>query len=440
MIKSNIRSLSGVLFITLIFLVFVVTTVCAENRNPTPIDKYQTKLLGVAGRNTYGNGIAIDSAGNCYITGFTDGNLDGQMKKGGFWNSYIVKYDANYNKQWTKLLQNDNCAEDIAIDSVGNCYITGYTYDNLDGQIKTGYIDAFIVKYDANGNKQWTKLIGVAASNTYGNGIAIDSAGNCYITGYTEGNLDGQIKIGERDTFTAKYDANGNQQWTKLIEATQTTTIGYGIAIDNADNCYIVGDANGDFNGQIKTGYIDAFIVKYDANGNQQWTKLIGADEKSTHGGDIVIDSVGNCYIVGDTEGDLNGQTKIGFRDAFIVKYDANGNQQWTKLIGATQSTTYGQGIAIDIGGNSYITGFTDGNLDGQTKTGKTDAFIVKYDANENQQWTKLLGVAASNTYGNGIAIDSADKWYITGWTNGNLDEQIKTGIWDAFIISKVNP
>jgi len=439
MIKSNFRGLSGVLFLTVIFLVVVVvTTVCAENRNPTPIDKHQTKLFGAPNSDTYGNSIAIDSAGNCYSTGYTYGNLDGEIKTG-YTDTYIVKYNKNAKKQWTKLLgaaESSTYGQGIAIDSAGNCYITGYTEGNLDGQIKTGKGDAFIAKYDRNGNKQWTNLLGVAKRHTDGRDIVIDSAGNAYITGTTEGNLDGEIKTGEADAFIVKYDTNGNKQWTKLLGATGSYAAGNDIAIDSAGNCYITGWTDGNFDGQTKAGYIDAFIVKCDRNGNKQWTKLLGAAESSNYGNGIVIDSAGNCYITGE----IDRESTIGDIDAFIVKYDTNGNKQWMKLLGVAKRHIDGKGIAIDSVGNCYITGDIGGNRDRQTKIVKWDAFIVKYDANGNKQWMKLFGAPQNDTHAEGIAIDRIGNWYITGYTNGDLDGQKLTGTEDAFIISKVNP
>ena len=270
MIKLNFRGLSGVLFLTVIFLVFTATIVCAEDQNL--MYQYQTKLIGVPKSNTSGEGIAIDSAGNCYITGDTDGNLDGEIKTGEV-DAFITKYDANGNKKWTKLIgvpKSNTFGNDIVIDSEGNSYITGDTTGNLDGQIKTGGRDAFIVKYDTNGNKQWTKLLGAAGRYTKGRGIAIDDVSNCYITGYTNGNLDGQTLTGGNDAFIVKYDTNGNKQWTKLLGAAGSSTFGEGIAIDNVNNCYITGDTDGNLEGEIKTGEVDAFIVKYDTNGNKQ--------------------------------------------------------------------------------------------------------------------------------------------------------------------------
>ena len=100
----------------------------------------------------------------------------------------------------------------ITSDSNANVYTTGYTFGNLDGQTLTGTRDLFVVKYDANGVKQWTRLLGISGADTAAFGITSDSSGNVYTTGYTNGNLDGQILTGQDDLFVVKYDANGVKQ------------------------------------------------------------------------------------------------------------------------------------------------------------------------------------------------------------------------------------
>ncbi|MBO8014153.1 SBBP repeat-containing protein, partial [Leptospira interrogans] len=94
--------------------------------------------------------------------------------------------------------------------------VSGYTLGNLDGQALSGIQDLFVTKYDTGGNKQWTRLLGVAGQITQGNGVAFDSSGNIYLTGRTSGNLDGQALSGIQDLFVTKYDTGGNKQWTRL--------------------------------------------------------------------------------------------------------------------------------------------------------------------------------------------------------------------------------
>ncbi|HMY65083.1 MAG TPA: SBBP repeat-containing protein, partial [Leptospiraceae bacterium] len=98
-----------------------------------------------------------------------------------------------------------------------------------------------------------TKLLGIAGANTVANSIVLsnDGSGNyLYITGYTEGNLDGQTKTGVRDLFITKYDLSGTRQWTKLLGSAGSSTNGNAIAFDNNGTMYAAGSINGDIGGQ----------------------------------------------------------------------------------------------------------------------------------------------------------------------------------------------
>ena len=101
----------------------------------------------------------------------------------------------------------------IALDSSDNSYITGYTSDDLAGTGNAGLYDVFIAKHDTSGIQVWMEQFGTSA-NDFGYGIAVDSSGNSYVTGYTEGELVG-TGTGANDPFIAKHDPSGNQLWVK---------------------------------------------------------------------------------------------------------------------------------------------------------------------------------------------------------------------------------
>jgi len=335
----------------------------------------------------------------------------------------------------------------IAVDSSGNSYVAGVTDGNLDGQTLSGLNDVFVIKYDFSGAKQWTKLSGVSGASTFGEGITVDSSGNSYVTGYTNGNLDGQTFTGSLDAFVIKYDSNGTKLWTRLI-GNLGDTLGEGITVDSSGNIYVTGGTTGDLDGQTATaiGYSNLFVIKYDSNGTKLWTKLLGVYSAYAIGNSIAVDSSGNSYVTGFTNGNLDGQTLIGISGVFIIKYDPNGTKQWTKLSGGISSTstigTIGNSIAVDSSGNSYITGYTDTDLDGQALIGLYDVFVIKYDSNGTKLWTMLSGASGTSalganisTIGEGIAVDSSGNSYVTGFTNGNLDGQILSGFGDVFVI-----
>jgi hypothetical protein len=413
-----------------------------------------TKLLGVAGLSTLGYGIAVDLSGNSFVTGETEGNLDGKTRAGTI-DCFISKYDTTGIKLWTRLHGSalvETIGYGISTDSSGNVYITGSAQGAMDGETfptDAGGTAVFLIKYDSSGNRQWTKLRGLASttSETWGTGIAVDSTGNSYIVGTTYGPLDGQTKTGNSGVFVMKYDTSGNWQWTRIQSAT-LSTYGRAISVDSTGNSYITGDTQGNLGGESKTGTVDGFVIKYDASGNIQWTKLLGAAGEDTKGYGISIDSTGNSYVTGGVShynpvSLLDGQTITGITDVFVIKHNTSGAKQWTKLLGVAGQSTIGSSISADSSGSNYVTGRTGGSLDGQTFTGGTgnkDAFVIKYDSSGVKDWTKLLGVSGTYTDGKGIALDSSGTSHVTGYTGGNLDGQTLTGIDDVFLTTRLNP
>ena len=89
--------------------------------------------------------------------------------------------------------------------------MTGWTGGGLDGNTNSGNTDIFLVKFNSSGTKQWTKQLGTS-SPEYGNGVTTDSSGNIYVTGYTQGGLDGNTNSGGKDIFLVKYNSDGVKQ------------------------------------------------------------------------------------------------------------------------------------------------------------------------------------------------------------------------------------
>jgi hypothetical protein len=157
-----------------------------------------------------------------------------------------------------------------------------------------------------------------------------------------------------------------------------------GVAVDSSENVYISGASYGNFDGHLNTDQDgtadteDIFLVKYDLSGTKQWSVLHGgAGNDVTYG--MAVDSGDNIYINGNADANLDGQVNSGGGDSILLKYNSAGVRQWTRMLG-TSSGEYGRGMAVDSGDNAYITGFTSGNLDGVTNSGGNDGFIVKYD------------------------------------------------------------
>ena len=399
--------------------------------------KIWTQLLGTSGYEE-ATKVDIDSDGNIYITGYTSGDLDGQTNSGGtmellggFYtvslsDAFLTKYQPNGTKDWTKLLGNSSgfdVSNGVAISSDGSIYITGST--NGEPIVESLPNDVFLTKYQPNGTRDWIKLLGNSSDNDRSYGVAISpDEESIYITGFTTGDLDGQTNMGNGDAFLTKYSSDGDIVWTQLLGSSENER-SLGVAISSDGNIYITGFTAGNLDGQTNMGNGDAFLTKYNSEGIKQWTQLLGSSE-SEEANKVDIDSDGNIYITGFTSGNLDGQTNMGSNDAFLAKYNSEGIKQWTQLLGSSNNDT-SYAIAISSDGSIYITGGTRSNLDGQTNMGNNDAFLTKYNSEGIKQWTQLLG-SSEFEVPRSLAISSDGHIYITGSTAGNLDGQTNYG------------
>ncbi|UXE60856.1 MAG: hypothetical protein KA717_36250 [Woronichinia naegeliana WA131] len=393
--------------------------------------KQWTKLLGTSGVDR-AFGLTTGNDGAIYVSGYTNGNLDGQTNSGGY-DAFITQYNPDGTKVWTKLLGtgNNDFAYALTTGNDGAIYVSGYTEGNLDGQTYSGGADAFLTKYNPDGTKAWTKLLGTGGSNQ-ANGLTTGNDGAIYVSGFTSGNLDGQTNSGSYDAFVTKYNPDGTKVWTKFL-GTSSDDRANALTTGNDGAIYVSGVISGNLDGQTHSGGgYDAFITKYNPDGTKVWTKLLG-----TNGDDganaLTTGNDGAIYVSGFTSGNLDGQTNSGSYDAFITKYNPDGTKVWTKLLG---TSGFDQANALTTGndGTIYVSGYTEGNLDGQTYSGGYgDAFITKYNPDGTKVWTKLLGTSGDDSV-NALTTGKDGAIYSSGYTSGNLDGQTNSGSNDAFV------
>ncbi len=411
--------------------------------------------------NDYARGIAADAAGNVYVTGYFQGSADfdpgtgtAMLTSNGGQDIFLAKYDAGGNYVWaismgTSVSAFNEAGNGIALDAAGNIYITGVFGDVADfdpgtgtAALTAGATDAFVAKYDTNGNYLWAINVGGNEAEA-GQGVAVDPAGNVYITGNFWGTAEfnpgsGTATLtpvaGSSDAFVAKYDPSGNYVWAGSIGGSGADE-GQAIAVDTAGNVYVTGyfsNANADFDpgtAVVNLTYAagnDAFIAKYNTNGDYLWAKSIGSGS-TDRGTGVALDAAGNVYLTGYFQGsaDFNPGTgdtlkSGGGNDIFVARYDANGNYQWSKGIGGTGSDL-GQAIAVDIAASIYITGGLSSAADFDpgpdtatlTPTGNSDVFVAKYDSGGNYLWAGKMGGGAPDI-GYAIATGSTNV-YVAG-------------------------
>ena len=346
----------------------------------------------------------------------------------------VLKQNDNWVKQFGTS-DNDG-ANSVAVDPSGNVYVTGSTYGALPGQKSSGDRDAFVRKYDSSGVELSTQQFGTNKGDE-ANSVTTDSSGNIYIAGITYGTLPSQESLSKSDAFIRKYDPSGKEIWAKQF-GTNEEAGAVSITTDPSGNVYVAGTTNGTLPGQTSSGGQDAFVRKYDSKGNQLWTQQFG-----TNGVDVAnsatTDSKGNVYVTGLTDGAFPGQKLLGVNDVYIKKYDSEGEEIWIKQFG-TDGMDTAKSIAIDSSGNIYVAGETYGisALPKQTSFGRSDAFVRKYDSNGVELLTKQFGTSGNDEAAS-LMTDPNGNTYVAGWINGTLPGQTNFGGYDAFLY-KISP
>ena len=374
-----------------------------------------SRVLQEGGSNSdTGYDVTVDSSGNVYTAGYAY-LLHGNKYQG----SFLMKHNSSFVRQWTR--QSDSyIGYSLAEDSSGNLIL-----------LSTGSGQYFnLTKFTSYGEENWSVSKSVAATRHYD--VAVDSTSeDIYLAGQSANHVDGISRIGSSDLLLMKYNSSGTRQWTKLLGISSKYTYGYGLDVDSSGNIYATGSTDGNLDNNTNAGSEDVFLTKYNTSGTKQWTKLFGSSSSEV-GNKVALDGTGYVYITGYTEGILDGGSVSGDRDVFIAKYNTSGTQQWIKQLGDTNSE--GEDIVADSSGNVYVTGYTYGDFDGNKNLGNKDIIIVKYNSSGTKQWTKQYGTSAYDE-GKGITLDSSGYLYITGHTSGGLYGNTNAGSYDIFLM-----
>jgi Ca2+-binding RTX toxin-like protein len=367
--------------------------------------------------------IATDPFGNVFVAGGTNGSLVGA--NAGLRDNFIKKYDSNGNILFSKQFGTSGFETIYGIDTdnQGNFYITGVTDGELGGPRQAEALDTFVAKYDSAGNQIWIRQIGENVIFNAFN-LAVDkNTGDVFISG---ANVKDTL---EDDTFVIKFDTNGNQQWF-----TETGLSGflsfdesYGLTVAKDGSVYSTGWTSGDLGGP-NAGLYDNWLAKYDnATGETLWLVQYGTPDYEWSW-DVRTDSAGYVYTTGWTLGDLGGPN-IGSFDAYLTKFDSQGNLLWIEQFG-TPGDDQAYSMYIDKSDNIFIGGYTDGSLGGPN-VGSFDAWIAKFDTSGNQIWVTQFGTPNRDEL-YGIVADNFGNLFATGITQGSLGS-LNAGSFDGW-------
>ncbi len=331
----------------------------------------------------------------------------------------------------------------VSTDASGNAYVAGWfsgTVDFAPGAdshtlTSAGGTDSFAAKYSPGGALIWASRMGSSDNNYFdwASDIAVDGLGNVVVTGnFTGSAVFGSttlVSVGGQDAFVTKLDGvTGNIVWAKRLGGSLTDR-SMAVAVNAAGDIYVGG--SGAFS-----------LAKFDAIGTPVW--VVGGPTPSS----IAVDSSGNVYTTGQSgagsvdfdPGDGTFILSSNSSFAFVQKLTSDGTFAWAKQFSVTSGKggSGGNDIAVDIGGNVYVTGGFQGKVDFDPGTGSlmltsasgsNDLFVSKLNSGGSLVWARMVGGTGTDG-GVGIAVDGGNQVYLTGQFSGTVDFNPGAGVY----------
>lgn len=373
-------------------------------------------------------GLAVSgSAGLVTLVGWTDGSLPGYVNAGSR-DLVVASFDVAGNERWTKQL--GTSALDVATDVTMDETGAAYVVGATAGALEgtnQGSNDVFVARFHSDGSVDWIRQFGTSGSDS-GADIAIGPGGAIYVVGTTFGSLDG-ASAGSSDIFLARFDDSGNRLWTRQVGSAGFDS-GIGVTAD-ANGAFLVGQTDGALDG-VNAGGADFVVVHYNSSGAKQWTKQFGSSGGESPG-DIGTDGFGSVYVSGTTDGGLDGFTQQGSGDAFVVKYSASGARIWTMQVG-----TAGGDLARNVaaaGDSIFVGGETSGAFPGEANVGVSDHFVIQMSSSGSVTWIRQFGTPVQELSGGIAQYADGRGIFVMGRTGGMLDGNMNSGSTDLYLV-----
>lgn len=306
--------------------------------------------------------------------------------------------------------------------------------------------DAMLIKFDGNGVRQWATYYG-GNQEDQAFGLAADTEGNVYMAGRTLSGsgiaTPGSHKSStfSNDAFLVKFNASGVRQWGTYYGSQFSPEDGVACAVDTDGNVYLVGNCTGSTEGISTTGAhqvsiggsTDAFVVKFNSSGVRQWGTFFGGAGNDFATG-CAVDTEGNLYLSGYSNSAAGiatpgshqpAQGGVG-NDGFLAKFNSSGALQWSTYYGGVE-VDFAYACRTDTEGNVYLAGVTQSTAgiatsgSHQPAKGGTnldaDAFLVKFSGTGVRQWATYYGASGSDgVYA--LAVNADGDVFMAGGSN----------------------
>lgn len=425
---------------------------------------------------------ATDNSGNVYLAGRTssilniaEGGYQNTLNGGSWGDAFLAKFDSDGERQWATYYggNDDDSGLSCTVDEAGRVYMSGQTQSNSgiasnghQNNYGGGTMDAFLVKFNSNGTRSWATYYGGELFDR-GRHCAVDSSGNVYLVGTTRsmsnialnGHQPNNGGNGNDDAFIVKFNSDGERQWATYYGGANGE-YGHSCSVSGPGDIYMAG-YTGSFNGISMGGFQmdfgggteDAFLVKFNSNGVRQWSTYFGGND-SDLGFSCATDKFGNIFLAGETRSTsdiASGGHQVSFgggpTDSFLAKFNPEGLLQWSTYYGGSNQDRVWPCV-VDSHGNVYIAGTTGSSseiaFEGYQTTyggGSEDAFLAKFYPNGILQWSTYYGDEDID-YGQSCAIDNSGNIYMAGYTqstsniaSGGHQNTFGGGWGDAYLV-----
>ena len=368
------------------------------------------------------NAAAPDGRGGSYTAGFTNFSLEGQPYYHRY-DAFLTRYDADGDKLWTRQFGTNGIDQALGISVSGtDVFVAGSTDGRFPRQKANGGTDAFVARFTGRGRLAWLKQFGTHRDDE---GAAISASGDAIVVaGTTRGPLDRQRLDGPSDAFVMRLTPGGLESWTRVLGGDGEDR-GLSVAL-RTGQVFLAGTTEGLHHTVADQ---DGFVAGFDRRGRPAWSYPLGRSD--TDAITSIVPRAEGVYFAGWTSGTFLDEAPAGGLDAVIGKLGVNGPVLWLKQFG---SATDDQATALSIAGKGlYVAGSTTGELPDGTPLGESDGFLRKYLPNGTEVWTRQFGTADYDAV-YGMASDPRGVVAV-GTTHGAFEGQTNAGDRDVFLV-----
>jgi len=387
--------------------------------------------------NNYATAVAVDGE-DLFIAGSTIAGLEGLRGQVNEFDGFLIKQSTEGVEEWRILVASevDDLIHGVAADRVGGAFVGGRSTGDVNGvpsgeQVRGSV--GFVSRFTSTGEHAWTRYLPATV------GAVVSDTDSVY---FAHRDFGDQFD----DPLVWKLSADGKELWNFAMRGGTS-----GLALDGQGGVVVTGKSDVDLEtGGTRPEGEDDYLLRLDEQGELDWFSYLGMQSTNVSIGStgIAVGGGGDIFLSASIYTGPPGFPRKSDLDGLVMKFSADGSHLWNYKFGTTGTPEpvalqwgydRAHGVAVDSTNHVYVTGYTWGDLNGETSAGYNDAFLVKVSPEGAPVWTRLLGSNSSDE-GEAVTIDSSDRAYVVGASAGELPGAMFTGQADAFVARVCDP